>query len=334
VSRRLIRAAGVAGAAVALAGAASMWSGAAAQAPTSYGWWSATNNGMPVSPTPPDVPADGLYVENGFTGPTAVAALDFTVPAGATVGTITVKTAGSPLITAPPIACLLTAASFKPAEGGAWSDKPSYDCRTQARGTVGSGNASIAFPAAGLIRNGRLAVAILAGAQTDRIPFQKPGPGTLVVTQTPTGAPAGNTGATTATGSGYGGGATTTAPSGGGGSVPAALPPGGAVAAGTAPDTGVAPAVAAPAASAGPSTTTAGSVPSAASGSTRPSRSDTGTKVATGFGLTAMIAAMLFWTEGFGPLGGRVSTFAARRRGDSAYPDDPLSAQPTAAARS
>lgn len=332
--RRLVRAVGVGGAAVALAGAASMWSGAAAQAPDAYGWWSATNNGTPIAPTPPDVPADGLYVENGFTGATAIAALSFTVPSGASVGTITLKTAGNPLITAPPIACALTATSFTAAEGGAWSDKPSYDCHTQTKGTVSSDSSSIAFPAAGLMKNGRLAVAILAGAQTDRIPFQKPDASTLVITQTPTGAPAGTTGATTSTGSSYGGASTTSGPtaSSGSGSVPAAPPAGADVSAGAPTDAGMAPAVAAPAGTSAPAS--GGAAPAAAAGNAGSGKPDGPTKLATGLGLAAMIGAMLFWTEGFGPLGGRVSTFAARRRPEGAYPDEPLTGQPSAAAHS
>jgi len=45
--------------------------------------------------------------------------------------------------------------------------------------------------------------------------------------------------------------------------------------------------------------------------------------VATVLGLVAVIAALVFWSEGFGLLGGRTATLAAPRRRLVPYPDDP-----------
>ena len=39
--------------------------------------------------------------------------------------------------------------------------------------------------------------------------------------------------------------------------------------------------------------------------------------------LVAVIAALLFWSEGFGLLGGRTASLSAPRRRLAAYPDEP-----------
>src|SRR5947209_13954399 len=87
---RLLRVTGAAMAALGVAVLSTAGVQAFAAAPLKYGWWSATNAGAPVAPpAPPDVPAKGMYVENGFSGATAIAALTFSIPGSASVGSLT-----------------------------------------------------------------------------------------------------------------------------------------------------------------------------------------------------------------------------------------------------
>lgn len=165
---------------------------ASADGPTKYGWWNEANLGLGVSPTPASVPSGGLYVENGFAGPVAISAMTFAVAPGAAVGTITLAIAGSPTITSPPVACPLSTASegYSPAEGGPWSDRPSYNCQqAQVTGTVAKDGKTVTFDAGPLLHGGQVAAAILAGGSADQIAFAKPGPSALAVTTAGTPAP-------------------------------------------------------------------------------------------------------------------------------------------------
>jgi hypothetical protein len=159
---------------------------ARANAPVKDGWWTETNTGLGVSAVPAQVPAGGLYVENGFNGPVAISALSFDVPAGATVGQMTLAVTGNPVLTSPPVACELTTTgeAFKPAEGGKWSDRPAYDCsQGKVTATVASNKSSVTFAVGALLHNGVIAVAVLAGGPADQIAFAKPGSSTLAVSQ-------------------------------------------------------------------------------------------------------------------------------------------------------
>ena len=113
---------------------------ATADAPMQAGWWFKLNAvaapeapaapvPVPVEVTaskPPTVPEGGLYVANDPSGPAAVAAVQLAADEGGT-GTFTLKGAdggtGEPLIVACPSVGVWTAA-----EGGAWDEKPDWDC--------------------------------------------------------------------------------------------------------------------------------------------------------------------------------------------------------------
>jgi hypothetical protein len=292
---------------------------AGANGPTKYGWWYEANTGLPISPPPPaQVPSDGLYVENGFNGPTAISALTFTVPAGAQIGPMTLKIASNPTITQPPLACTLSAssASYKAAQDGPWTDRPSYDCKkAQITGAVDTAKSTVSFNVDPFLANGTVALVILAGGPADQIAFQKPDDGALQATS-------GDSGAVTGANTGGGTGAAAVTPDTSSGSnLPALSSP---ADSSSLPlvDTGSAPLPPVPTAPPGSSTT----APSAQGGSqgppgyalARPAAAigpqGWHTKVATGLGLTAVMFALIAWTLGYGPLGGRILPLSVRLR--------------------
>src|SRR5205823_2239864 len=79
-------------------------------------------------------------------------------------------------------ACALApgAESFKPAQDGAWSDAPKYDCAKPVPGTVDGSN--VTFDVASLAAAGRVAVAIVPTMPTDRVAFAKPTDSSLATT--------------------------------------------------------------------------------------------------------------------------------------------------------
>ena len=337
--RRPLRSGAVALGAVGVAVLSTAWTTAAADAPSKYGWWSQANAGAPVAaPAPPDVPDKGLYVANGFAGPTAISALSFTVPTGATVGNLTLVATGNPVMTTAPQACALTSAGtgYQSAQNGDWSAAPAYDCSAgKVDGSIGSDGKTVTFAVGPLVKNGSLDLAIIPTGQADRIPFEPPTDSALAVTASS------SSGSTAAAGGGGGGifgsaggsSGSGAQASGGSGAAPALPPPppSGATT-GTAPDAGLAPAVASPQSSAPAGTSLAGAQPAAASSG--PAGRHT---AATVIGLLAVVAALLFWSEGFGLLGGRTASLAAPRRRVVPYPDEgvaPLTSPQSAAAHS
>jgi hypothetical protein len=146
---------------------------ASADAPVVAGWWSLTSLG-PGGVTPPDVPADGLFVQNLPSGAAAVSALEFRLPAQASSATsITLQITGAPIITQPPIMCAATS-RFAAAQSGAWSDRPSWDCSLAIVGVVDAAQSRIQFGVDPLVEGSTLSVVVLAGGPVDRIPLQRP----------------------------------------------------------------------------------------------------------------------------------------------------------------
>ncbi|TMM18254.1 MAG: hypothetical protein E6G01_03800 [Actinobacteria bacterium] len=294
-----------------------------ANAPSKYGWWYKANAGLPVAvPPPPQVPSDGLYVENGFDGPSAISALSFSVPPGAALGPMTLKIAGSPTITQPPVACTLSAASsgYKPAEDGSWSDRPSYDCKkAQSTGSVDAAKTTVTFNVDPFLTNGTVSVVILAGGSADQIAFQKPDNSALQVNSGDAGGLTGSPGA---------GSGASTAPdmsAAAGSNVPAQPTPSlGGSSQGLA-DTGSGPLPAVPAAPSALAGPPAGTPSAASTGQGSPryalarpasatAPQDWRTRTATVLGLTAVLAALVAWTLGYGPLGGRIEPLSVRVR--------------------
>jgi hypothetical protein len=321
----------------AIFGCASAWlwiSPAKAAAPVKDGWWTVTNSGLGFAPpAPPQVPSGGLYIQNGFTGPTAISAITFQVNPGDAVGSISLKIAGNPVITSPPVACKITAAgqNYQPAQGGSWNDQPAYDCtKVQVTGTVSSDNTTVTFDAGPLLDNGTVAAVIKAGGSADQVAFNAPGSDALAVT------PSGGSGSDTAgspAASSVGQPAGTPVGVGGSpgvtGGFPAApvsgLPTGSAF-----PATAAPPALAAGAPTGtGPTggQTAVGGLSASprnaavpvhlgahVSGAGSSARKD----VAEAIGVAAVLAALVAYSEGFGLLGGRIDRPVRRQAPASA----------------
>jgi hypothetical protein len=295
---------------------------AGASGPSKYGWWYEANAGLPVAPPPPpQVPADGLYVENGFGGPTAIAALTFTVPPGDQLGPMTLKISGTPTLTQAPLACSMSPASmdYKAAEGGSWTARPAFDCKkAEAIGSVDPGRTTVTLNVDPFLANGTVSVVILAGGPADQVAFQKPDDSTLQMTSGDVGAAPGVASASP----GASAGAPDTSSGISNGAAPSAL----------LPDVSPLPPIdtAAGAALAGPTPPGA-----AASGGGAPSGSERSalgrpvaatvrqgwhTELATGLGLTAVLIALIGWALGYGPLGGRVLPLSVPLRAPSGQP--------------
>jgi hypothetical protein len=299
---------------------------AAASGPAKYGWWYEANSGLPVAPpAPPQVPSDGLYVENGFSGPSAISALTFTVPSGAQLGPMTLKISGTPTLTQAPVACTMSSAStdYKAAEGGSWTERPAFDCKkAQATGSVDSSKTAVTFDVDPFLANGAVAVVILAGGPADQIAFQKPDDSALQVTSGDVGAAPGVPSA--------GPGATSAAPDASAGisngATPSSLSPdasplppvgsgaGAALAGPTGPAAPAGPPVAAPSSG----NTSSGSRGYALARPTAATvRQGWRTGLATGLGLTAILIALIGWALGYGPLGGRALPLSVPLRAPS-----------------
>lgn len=321
----MIRRAVVALAAAALLGAA-FAAPASAASPLKDGWWSETNVGLGFSAAPPQVPSGGLYVENGYSGPVAIAAVTYEVPPGSAVGQLTLQVAGQAVITSPPVACPLTVAGrgYKPAQDGPWSQRPAYDCKqAQVTATVASNHSTVSFDAGPLLQDGVVAAAILAGGPADEIAFDPPGQASLPVT--PPGSSASPAGVSAPAGVPTVPAAPSSSPAS-----PAGAGASGASQATAAPTSSLqpaAPATAAPAV-APAAQGSASSAPPASSGPSRPVSAGRslaaasrpgGSKVGEILGAVGLVGLLVAYTEGYGLLGGRIGgpgplQRAARRR--------------------
>jgi hypothetical protein len=255
-----------------------------AQSPELYGWWAQASVGAVGAPAPPDVPADGMYIQNLPSGPSAIAALSFATPPGTAEAQLTLVIAGAPVITQPPVACVATS-RFKAAEGGAWSDKPNYDCARSVTGTVDSSQTKVTFTVGKLIRaDGALDLVVLAAGPTDRVAFTKPDAQTLQTTTTATTPPSSTGGAGPPPGTEAPSSQPATAPA------PAALPP---TAATAATQGAPAPVVA----------TAPGGAPQAAANgnpTVQPPSHSLRTQLGEMLGVTLLLLCLLYWTDGFG----------------------------------
>lgn len=161
--------------------------GARADEPLQQGWWTIANPGGPSLPAPPpsDVPSNGLLVQGGAAGPTAFAAVVYSLAQGVTVGQLTL-TVARPSATTPDAkleVCPLTSASIAPEQGGPMSDAPKYDCAHEATASPSADGKTYAFSVSSLVSNGSLAVAIVPTTSSERVVFSNPGASSLPVTQ-------------------------------------------------------------------------------------------------------------------------------------------------------
>jgi hypothetical protein len=126
---------------------------ASAQGPDQVGWWSEVQQApgpLPVN----TVTGNNLMVGNDPTGPNAIAAVRFTVPAsidGASVDPSTVpatlvlhvtanSAVGNPVVAACPVL-----ANWEPATGGSWANKPNYSCSPLLKATFSTAGDTATF---------------------------------------------------------------------------------------------------------------------------------------------------------------------------------------------
>lgn len=134
----------------------------ASAAGVSHGWWSQTHAASAVLDS--DVPADGLLVQRSPAGDIAVAAVHGAGP----LHTLTVPLVGTPVLTSPVRACRLTGA-FSPEQGGAWADRPPFDCVGAVSATLRGSTLTFA-----LSTMQTAGVVLQATGESDRVAFGAP----------------------------------------------------------------------------------------------------------------------------------------------------------------
>lgn len=189
------------------------------------GWWWTANPGIGTltPPPPPNVPADGLYVQGGASStsgasdssPFAFSALVMQIPTGRVANTLVLQAASAP---AGPSAtlelCPLSVLSLvKPEQGGPIADAPAYSCAHWVTATPDATGSSYRFEVKDFVRSGVLAVAVLPTSPISQVVLNHPGSSALELVQagptsgptgtgvTPGSVPTGVTGTTVATSS-------------------------------------------------------------------------------------------------------------------------------------
>lgn len=302
--------------------------------PSRQGWWWQANpgQGAPAPPAPPDVPTDGLYVQGGPSGPSAIAAVLFQLGDGEKPKSLTLHLvqpqaavqssspapipgtdpssapASSP---APPPAlqaCPIQSGSFNADQGGPMSDAPTADCATPMPAQVDAAAGTATFDLSSLVAaSDTVALAILPAGPTDRAAIQHPGADAFAVDMTSSSSEATTTASDTSTAADF---SSTSAPAATGdlstssGSldyVPGAASTAADV---TAPATAMAPApitAAAPAPAAQPVARHVVRRPAVLASS----RSSTATHLGQLAALGLVVAALLSYSRGYGLLGGK-----------------------------
>jgi hypothetical protein len=161
--------------------------GANAAAPDDAGWWTSLNPGStlgsPTPPPPPDVPDHGLLVEGGPDSPTALAAVVYQFPKGATAGELTLTVAPNSATTPASQVeiCPLSDAAVIAEYGGPMSDAPTYKCDKKLTASPSDDGKTYQFNVASLAADGALAVAILPVTETDRVVLAAPDKNSLTI---------------------------------------------------------------------------------------------------------------------------------------------------------
>jgi hypothetical protein len=141
-------------------------------------WWQGQPDGAPL-PAPPTVPANGLWVSGNQAAPVAIAALRIQLAPGETAPVLTAKINSS----FPPaqvtsaanadqlvvMACP-TNGAWKPAQAGAWSARPQYQCGGAVNGTVSPDGTTISFDLGGVVTDNKVDVALVPGTGAAVIP--------------------------------------------------------------------------------------------------------------------------------------------------------------------
>jgi hypothetical protein len=158
-----------------------------ADAPEQTGWWfELQTKTLPVPlPSPPVVPAGGLFVQQGPQGPTAYGALRYrALDAASAILTLAAAQGSTTSLGTPLEACPTSSAWQQPAsEPGNWEDAPKYGS-VCTPGRISSDGKFVAFAFdSSFFKGGTLDVAIvpIEGASPFAIAFDKPAGDSLAV---------------------------------------------------------------------------------------------------------------------------------------------------------
>jgi hypothetical protein len=165
----------------------------AATAPL-VGWWtsaSATTPTTVVAPVGADVPKGGLLVQSAAdaNAPVAFGALTFELPEGATVTRLVLKVPASTATIANSVLalCALQRPDFTPADGGALSSAPGYDCSHKIVASPSPDGTTYTFNAEPLRTDTTLAVAVVPASAPGRVVIAPPAADSLLLTLSTTG---------------------------------------------------------------------------------------------------------------------------------------------------
>lgn len=141
-------------------------------------WWQGQPDGAPLPP-PPNVPANGLWISGSEASPVAIAAIRFQLAPDEATPTLTAKVNSafppaqvSAALNAGQIVVMACPATpgWKPAQAGAWSAKPQFNCRGAVNGTVNADGTAIAFDLGGVVTDGKVDVVLVPGTGAAVLP--------------------------------------------------------------------------------------------------------------------------------------------------------------------
>jgi hypothetical protein len=200
-------------AAAVLAGTTAMLGGvhradAASVAPTAQAWWYAANGGGAPAAPAPGVGARDLLVAGskgdqslpsagraGAPSPfssigdkgaaSALAAVRYTIPAGQAVDRLVLKFDSSPQSSVSMAACAITGRDFKAEQAGPWSDVPPYDCTTPSLGSLTPDGTAVQFTDVGGLASGAVLSVVIVPQYAAYSVLLPPGADSLVLRTAP-----------------------------------------------------------------------------------------------------------------------------------------------------
>ena len=144
---------------------------------TTAGWWWRAQTGAVGLPPPPHVPANGLAVGNAPDGPSAVAAVRFSLQAGETEPVLTLVVAEVFAPGSIGLAACPAAAPWFGTQAGTWEERPEAACTVgTVNGVESADGTAWAFPLSGVYSDGLLDVVILPaeGSEPFEMSFEAP----------------------------------------------------------------------------------------------------------------------------------------------------------------
>src|SRR4051812_43554582 len=152
---------------------------AATIGPDAQGWWSEAQQAPQALPVDA-VTGPNLQVGGDPTGPNAIAAVRFVVPGtiddapvdpASVSGTLTLKVAPNTTLGTPAVIACPVLGTWQPANAGAWSTRPAYNCDRSAAGALSTDQGSMGFKLAPSWGHGGTFDVALVPAPANQAPF-------------------------------------------------------------------------------------------------------------------------------------------------------------------